>query len=991
VGHSGIRYSLLLPAVLLVAVAAAPAEDIRQEAFARAKAEIRRAVQEGQVAGAAHLVGRDGKTLYCEVAGFSDVEGKTPLKPDSIVRIYSMSKPITTVAAMILCEQGKFNLDDPVARFIPAFSNAKVIAQVGDTAQRVAPRRPISIRDVLRHTTGYSYGEEPSVRDAYQREGLRYRGPAGMFPPRMNIEKAAQSLARIPALHHPGERFTYGFSTDLLGRLIEVWSGKPLDAFLRQSVLEPLEMTDTDFSVPKEKRSRFTSCHTLRDGKFVVVDEASASPFNEGFEFHSGGGGLVSTIRDYANFCQMLVDGGRFKGRRLLKEGTIRQMFTDQLHGVAGPFRFGLGFAISEVALGSGKSRRKATQYSWGGYASTDFRLVPSERLFQIVARQQVPDTHDLADRLCATVYSGVTASADASADGKWSRFGELPVPLIGPAARVVSGRLVVAGGAPRKFDPLSSVSANGGSLKTDLNIAKIKSARPEIAALLDEKVTKIGTSRVKSTGFRGSYFVNGEIHVNAYGTPEGKPLTTGHQDFKPSWSKTGDRLVFFRRLKDDPVVTNWITAMCIINVDGTGFHKLSDGTHTDFNPTWTRDGTNTPIWNRKNPETGGFYVVQSKVGNVPGREVAVTDKRYHTWVYSCVKDGRILVKSVHPKQGYGYFLMTRNVGGEPRFERIDCDLATKGILDRVSVSPSEKLNVACIGVGGKGFDNVRNVSTENIVALCDVDKKRAADAFELFPQAKRYGDFRRMLDQEGKNTDAVVVTTPDHVHIPASVMAMKLGKHVYCEKPLGQNIHEIRVATEVARKSRVATQMGNGAHSGNSYRSVVALIKAGTIGEVKEVHAWCDDDKGTPPDDGRLPWGDRQPRETPPVPEHLHWDLWLSPAPYRPYNPAYHPLHWRGWWDFGNGKLGDMGCHMIDLPFSALDLKYPLTVEAEGPRRCSWEMLLIAPARNSSGIRRTSRPLTVRRRTSSSDASTAKVGPCSSVHSPKMNRNRPL
>ena len=195
----------------------------------------------------------------------------------------------------------------------------------------------------------------------------------------------------------------------------------------------------------------------------------------------------------------------------------------------------------------------------------------------------------------------------------------------------------------------------------------------------------------VKSTGFRGSYFVNGEIHVNTYGAPEGKPLTTGHQDFKPSWSKTGDRLVFFRRLKDDPVVTNWITAICIINVDGTGFHKLTDGTHTDFNPTWTRDGSNTPVWNRKNPETGGFYVMQSKVGNGPGQEVALTDKRYHTWVYSCVKDGRLLVQSVHPQQGYGYYLMTRNVGGEPRFERIDCDLAMKGILDRVSVSPSEK------------------------------------------------------------------------------------------------------------------------------------------------------------------------------------------------------------------------------------------------------------------------------------------------------------
>jgi len=236
---------------------------------------------------------------------------------------------------------------------------------------------------------------------------------------------------------------------------------------------------------------------------------------------------------------------------------------------------------------------------------------------------------------------------------------------------------------------------------------------------------------------------------------------------------------------------------------------------------------------------------------------------------------------------------------------------------------PSEKLNIACIGVGGKGYDDVRNVGSENIVALCDVDTKRAAEAFEMFSKARKYSDFRELLDKEEKNIDAVVIATPDHVHIPASIMAMKRGKHVYCEKPLGQNIHEVRAATEVARKSKVATQMGNGAHSGYNYRSVVALVKAGTIGEVREVHCWCD--KAWAP-------GDR-PKATPPVPEYLRWDLWLGPAPVRPYHPTYHPLGWRQWWDFGNARLGDMGCHMIDLPFSALDLKYPLTAEAESAK----------------------------------------------------------
>ena len=159
------------------------------------------------------------------------------------------------------------------------------------------------------------------------------------------------------------------------------------------------------------------------------------------------------------------------------------------------------------------------------------------------------------------------------------------------------------------------------------------------------------GKEEVKPTGYRGAYFKNGEIYVNEYGTPEGKPLTSGHQDFKPSWSKTGDMLVFFRRLKDDPVVTNWKTAIHVINVDGSGLHALSDGTHTDFNQTWARDGTNTPIWNRKHPEKVSFYVMASKVGNHPGQEIALTDKSYHTWAYSCLIDGRILVQCAHRRK----------------------------------------------------------------------------------------------------------------------------------------------------------------------------------------------------------------------------------------------------------------------------------------------------------------------------------------------------
>ena len=393
------------------------AQDSNRKAIEQPRTELHRAVQEGKVAGAVHLVVRDGKTLYTEAAGFSDIDAKTPFKADAILRFYSMTKPIVSVGAMRLHEQGKFKLDDSVALYLPAFSNATVLQKTGDKLERVAPKRLITIRDVLRHTTGYSYGDEAAVREFYEREGMRYWGAGDMFPPKMTIAKAAEALARIPALYHPGEKFTYGYSTDLLGRLIEVWSGKPLDLFLRESVLEPLEMADTGFFVPKVKRARFTTCLTVRDGKFAVLDPAASSPFNDGFEFLSGGGGLLSTVNDYAKFCQMLVDGGQFKGRRLLKPETLKLMFTDQLTDVGGSFKFGLGFAIEEIKLGSGEAQRTATQYSWGGYASTEFRIVPAERLIQIFARQQIPYTQDLAKKQFAVVYEGLNSTATPTKD----------------------------------------------------------------------------------------------------------------------------------------------------------------------------------------------------------------------------------------------------------------------------------------------------------------------------------------------------------------------------------------------------------------------------------------------------------------------------------------------------------------------------------------------------------------------------------------------
>lgn len=237
-------------------------------------------------------------------------------------------------------------------------------------------------------------------------------------------------------------------------------------------------------------------------------------------------------------------------------------------------------------------------------------------------------------------------------------------------------------------------------------------------------------------------------------------------------------------------------------------------------------------------------------------------------------------------------------------------------------VSPNEKLNIAGIGVGGRGKSDVRECADENIVALCDVDEAYAAKAFATYPKAKVYKDYRVMLEQQ-KDIDAVVIATPDHTHAIISTAALKLGKHVYCEKPLTHTILEARKLTETARELGLATQMGIQGHSHEGIRRICEWIDAGAIGTVREVHIWTDRPKNW------WPQGVERPQDAPTAPPTLDWDLWLGPAPARPYNPAYTPFKWRGWWDFGCGALGDMGCHLLDAPFQALSLGYPSTVEA--------------------------------------------------------------
>jgi predicted dehydrogenase len=243
----------------------------------------------------------------------------------------------------------------------------------------------------------------------------------------------------------------------------------------------------------------------------------------------------------------------------------------------------------------------------------------------------------------------------------------------------------------------------------------------------------------------------------------------------------------------------------------------------------------------------------------------------------------------------------------------------------------NSKLNIAGIGIGGRGGEDIKGVASENLVALCDVDDRQAAKTFEQHPNAKKYKDFRKMLDEVHKQIDAVVVGTPDHTHAVAAVAAMKMGKHCYCEKPLAYSVQEARVMAETARKKKLVTQMGTQIHAGNNYRRTVELVQSGAIGSVAEVHVWMAANFDGPP----VPTDKSQPdvpSERPPVPEGLDWDLWLGPAAYRPYSPAYAPFQWRYWWNFANGQLGDFFCHYCDLAFWALKLRYPTTVEAQGP-----------------------------------------------------------
>ena len=365
-------------------------------------------VSEKRIPGASALIARHGKIAYQEAFGMADVEAGKPMRMDTIHRIYSMSKPITSVAVMMLYEEGKFQLNEPVGKYLPEFARMQVGVeekdpQTGKMVLKTAPaRRPITIRDLLRHTAGLTYGVFGDTLVDQEYRKAKILGQA-------NLAEFVIQLAAIPLQYEPGTRWHYSVSVDVLGRLVEVLSGKSFDQFLQERIFNPLQMNDTGFTVPANKKDRLAKLYTLtKEGKLQLSQTCStrqecyenfpnAVPsFLQSMGMQSGGGGLTSTAYDYLRFCQMMLNGGQYEGTRLLSRKTVQLMSSDNLGTIPGMgpgTGFGLGFAVSK-APGEAGMIGSPGEYNWGGAAGTKFWIDPQEELIGIYMIQILPHTN---------------------------------------------------------------------------------------------------------------------------------------------------------------------------------------------------------------------------------------------------------------------------------------------------------------------------------------------------------------------------------------------------------------------------------------------------------------------------------------------------------------------------------------------------------------------------------------------------------------------
>lgn len=376
-----------------------------------------------RVPGAIALVLRDGKLVYRNAFGLADLASQTPLRTDAIFRIASQTKALTSVGLMMLYDEGKFQLDDPIAKYLPAFANAQVLASFNpkdSTYTTVPANGPVTIRQLFTHTSGISY-PVIGTREAtaiYAKAGI----PSGIGTPSGTLATSMDALGKLPLMHQPGERFTYGLSVDVLGRLIEVLSGQSLDQFLRKRLFEPLGMQDTYFYLPADKQARLVNLYTESVAKQTVpmMPQGRMVPDypNAKGTYFSGGAGLSSTIDDYAIFLQMMLNKGVHNGHQLLKPATVALITQNQMGTVSqGGNKFGLGFSITtpENARVPGLS---AGSYEWGGIFGTTYWVDPQQKLVGLIYTQKYPNStgRDLAGKFKAAVYESFVPNQQAPA-----------------------------------------------------------------------------------------------------------------------------------------------------------------------------------------------------------------------------------------------------------------------------------------------------------------------------------------------------------------------------------------------------------------------------------------------------------------------------------------------------------------------------------------------------------------------------------------------
>ncbi len=381
----------------------------------------RRYLASGKIAGALTLVSRKDRVAYLSPVGRMDIERDKPMREDTIFRIYSMTKPITSVALMMLYEEGHFQLDDPVHKSIPEWRDLRVYRQGNHPAWLTDPcERPMSIRDLFTHMSGLTYGfmHRTNVDRAYRRLGVGREGSK-------DLRAMIETLAELPLEFSPGTRWNYSVSTDVLGHLVEVFSGMPYDEYLRTRIFEPLGMVDTGFTVPPDKIDRFAANYSRRRDKSLrLEDDPETSPYTRPTTFFSGGGGLVSTAADYLRFCRMLLGGGELDGARILGRKTIELMTLNHLPGggdlteiAFGNFAettyegvgFGLGFSV-QVDLAKAQTVGSPGEYAWGGAASTAFWIDPREELIVVFLTQFMPSgTFNFRGQLKSIIYPAIT------------------------------------------------------------------------------------------------------------------------------------------------------------------------------------------------------------------------------------------------------------------------------------------------------------------------------------------------------------------------------------------------------------------------------------------------------------------------------------------------------------------------------------------------------------------------------------------------------